>query len=114
MENEALLEKFGMLANEHNHQELRVYLDDQLITDIAELIYEDPEMADLIFDNLSISRAAAAFRILDFPQQEDVIRGLPAAKVAELLNELPADDRAAFLGELPSEAVKELIKLLTP
>src|SRR5690606_30844929 len=30
------------------------------------------------------------------------------------LNELPADDRAAFLGELHSEAVKELIKLLTP
>jgi len=114
MENEALLEKFGLLANERNHQELRVYLDDQLITDIAELIYEDPEQADLIINNLSISRAAAAFRILDFPLQEEVIRGLPAAKVAELLNELPADDRAAFLGELPSEAVKELIKLLTP
>ncbi|WP_298734091.1 magnesium transporter [uncultured Chitinophaga sp.] len=114
MENEALLEKFSLLANERNHQELRVYLDDQLITDIAELIYEDPEQADLIINNLSISRAAAAFRILDFPQQEEVIRGLPAPKVAELLNELPADDRAAFLGELPSEAVKELIKLLTP
>lgn len=114
MENEALLEKFSMLANERNHQELRVYLDDQLITDIAELIYEDPEQADLIINNLSISRAAAAFRILDFPLQEEVIRSLPAAKVAELLNELPADDRAAFLGELPSEAVKELIKLLTP
>jgi len=114
MENEALLEKFGMLADEHNHPELRVYLDDQLITDIAELIYERPEQADLIFDNLSITRAAAAFRILDFPLQEEVIRNQPAAKVAELLNELPADDRAAFLGELHSEAVKELIKLLTP
>lgn len=114
MENEALLEKFGLLANELNHQELQTYLDDQLITDIAELIYEDPEQADLIINNLSISRAAAAFRILDFPLQEEVIRNLPAAKVAELLNELPADDRAAFLGELHSEAVKELIKLLTP
>ncbi|KAA2241949.1 magnesium transporter [Chitinophaga agrisoli] len=114
MENEALLEKFSMLANERNHQELRIYLDDQLITDIAELIYEYPEQADLIIDNLSISRAAAAFRILDFPLQEEVIRNLSAAKVAELLNELPADDRAAFLGELHSEAVKELIRLLTP
>ena len=103
-----------MLADEHNHSELRVYLDDQLITDIAELIYERPEQADLIFNNLSLTRAAASFRILDFPLQEEVIRNQPAAKVAELLNELPADDRAAFLGELPSEAVKELIKLLTP
>lgn len=114
MENEAILEKFGELASEHNYQELRVYLDDQLITDIAELIYEQPEQAAVIISNLSIGRAAAAFRILDFPLQEDVIRELPAAKVAELLNELPADDRAAFLGELPSEAVKELIKLLDP
>jgi magnesium transporter len=117
MENEALLEKFSMLADERNHQELRIYLDDQLITDIAELIYEHPEQADVIFSNLSITRAAAAFRILDFPLQEEVIRNLPAARVAELLNELPVDDRAAFmgeLGELHSEAVKELIKLLTP
>jgi magnesium transporter len=114
MENEALLEKFQTLAEEKNYRELSVYLDDQLITDIAELIHEDPDEADVIINNLSISRAAAAFRILDFPLQEDVIRTLSAAKIAELMNELPADDRTAFLEELPSEAVKELIKLLDP
>lgn len=114
MENEALLEKFQTLAEEKNYRELSVYLDDQLITDIAELIHEDPDEADIIINNLSISRAAAAFRILDFPLQEDVIRTLSAAKIAELMNELPADDRTAFLEELPSEAVKELIKLLDP
>lgn len=114
MENEALLEKFQTLTEEKNYRELSVYLDDQLITDIAELIHEDPDEADIIINNLSISRAAAAFRILDFPLQEDVIRTLSAAKIAELMNELPADDRTAFLEELPSEAVKELIKLLDP
>ncbi|MGO4293728.1 magnesium transporter [Chitinophaga sp. RAB17] len=114
MENEALLEKFQTLTEEKNYRELSVYLDDQLITDIAELIHEDPDEADVIINNLSISRAAAAFRILDFPLQEDVIRTLSAAKIAELMNELPADDRTAFLEELPSEAVKELIKLLDP
>ncbi|TWF39034.1 magnesium transporter [Chitinophaga polysaccharea] len=114
MENEALLEKFQTLTDEKNYRELSVYLDDQLITDIAELIHEDPDEADVIINNLSISRAAAAFRILDFPLQEDVIRTLSAAKIAELMNELPADDRTAFLEELPSEAVKELIKLLDP
>ncbi|MFY0254364.1 magnesium transporter [Chitinophaga sp. 30R24] len=114
MENEALLEKFQTLAEEKNYRELSVYLDDQLITDIAELIHEVPEDAGVIINNLSISRAAAAFRILDFPVQEDVIRSLSPAKIAELLNELPADDRTAFLEELPSEAVKELIKLLDP
>jgi len=114
MENEALLEKFRTLAEEGNFRELSVYLDDQLITDIAELIHELPEDAGTMINHLSIGRAAAAFRILEFPQQEDVIRALPAAKIAELMNELPADDRTAFLEELPSEAVKELIKLLDP
>jgi magnesium transporter len=114
MENEALLEKFQTLTKERNYRELSVYLDDQLITDIAELIHEDPEEAGIIINHLSIGRAAAAFRILDFPLQEDVIRTLSPAKIAELMNELPADDRTAFLEELPSEAVKELIKLLDP
>ncbi|MBV7531254.1 magnesium transporter [Chitinophaga sp. sic0106] len=114
MENEALQEKFMELAEEKNFRELSVYLDDQLITDIAELIHEEPDEAGIIINTLSISRAAAAFRILDFPLQEDVIKLLAPAKIAELLNELPADDRTSFLEELPSEAVKELIKLLDP
>jgi magnesium transporter len=114
MENEALQEKFETLVNEQNYQELKVYLDDQLITDVAELIHELPEQAGIIINNLSLGRASAAFRILEFHAQEDVIQELPATKVAELLNELPADDRTAFLGELHSDVVKELIKLLDP
>lgn len=114
MENEALLEKFQTLTNEKSYRELSVYLDDQLITDIAELIHEVPEDAGTIINHLSIGRAAAAFRILDFPLQEEVMHTLSPAKIAELMNELPADDRTAFLEELPSEAVKELIKLLDP
>ena len=61
MENEALLEKFQTLTEEKNYRELSVYLDDQLITDIAELIHEVPDDADGIITNLSIGRAAAAF-----------------------------------------------------
>ncbi|QHS62805.1 magnesium transporter [Chitinophaga agri] len=114
MENEALQEKFETLVAEQNLPELKVYLDDQLITDIAELIHELPENANVIMSQLSISRAAAAFRILEFHIQEEVIRELPAGKVAELLNELPADDRTAFLGELHSDVLKELLKLLDP
>ncbi|WP_298708595.1 magnesium transporter [Chitinophaga sp.] len=114
MENEALLEKFEQLAREQQPQELRSFLDDQLITDIAELIYEDPDQASLIINHLTLSRAAAAFRILEFPTQEEIIRDLPAHKTAELLNELPPDDRTAFLEELPAQAVQELIKLLEP
>ncbi|MDR1727154.1 MAG: magnesium transporter [Acidobacteriota bacterium] len=114
MENESLPEKFLQLSEGGDADGLREHLDDQLITDIAELIDDHPDQAALIIRNLSIDRATAAFRILDFPRQEEVIHNLPAADVAELLNGLPADDRTSFLGELPSEAVKELIRLLTP
>jgi magnesium transporter len=114
MENEVLLERFEQLAHEQNSRELKELLDDQLITDIAELIYEVPDEAPLIMHNLTLGRAAAAFRILEFPTQEDIIRELPAHKIAELLNELPPDDRTAFLEELPSQVVTELIKLLNP
>lgn len=114
MENTALLERFEQLVKEQDHRELKAFLDDQLITDIAELIYELPDDAVEIINHLTLGRAAAAFRILEFPTQEDIIRALPAHKTAELLNELPPDDRTAFLQELPSQAVQELIKLLDP
>ncbi|RPE12239.1 magnesium transporter [Chitinophaga lutea] len=114
MENVALLERFEELVKVQPSRELKEFLDDQLITDIAELIYEAPDEAVLIMNNLTLGRAAAAFRILEFPTQEDIIKALPAARTAELLNELPPDDRTAFLEELPSQAVQELIKLLHP
>ncbi|AWO00418.1 magnesium transporter [Chitinophaga alhagiae] len=114
MENAALLERFEELVKEQPSRELKTFLDDQLITDIADLIYEVPEEAVVIMEHLTLGRAAAAFRILEFPAQEDIIKALPAAKTAELLNELPPDDRTAFLEELPSQAVQELIKLLHP
>ncbi|GEP93777.1 magnesium transporter [Chitinophaga cymbidii] len=114
MENEVLMERFEQLVKTPDAGELKIFLDDQLITDIAELVYEEPDHAPLIFKHLSLSRATAVFRILEFPTQEEIIRALPPAKIAELLNELPPDDRTAFLEELPSQVVQELIKLLDP
>lgn len=114
MENEVLQEKFEALVQAQEPGELKAFLDDQLITDIAELIYEVPDEAVSVITHLTLSRAAAAFRILEFHIQEDIIRALPAAKTAELLNELPPDDRTSFLEELPSQAVQELIRLLDP
>ncbi|ATL49466.1 magnesium transporter [Chitinophaga caeni] len=114
MENEVLLEQYQELSRNGDYKALHTYLDDQLISDIVEIIEEEPEEGAKIIQLLTISRAAAAFRILEFPEQEEIIKLLPAPKIAELLNELPPDDRTAFLGELPSAAVTELIKLLDP
>lgn len=89
-------------------------LNDQNISDVVELIYENPEYESQIISSLSIHRAAGVFRVLDVPAQKDIIKSLPPFKTAELLNELPADDRTSFLEELPSSVVKELIKTLDP
>ncbi len=110
----SLPREFEEILLHGNLEELSVLLDDQNISDVADLIYEYPEEEVRILSALSIHRAASTFKILDQTDQERIIKDLPAAKTAELLNELPADDRTSFLEELPSNAVKELIKLMDP
>jgi magnesium transporter len=114
MEIENAKEQFLHLIGQEDRLQMREFLNDQNISDVAELIYEFPDYSSQIIGNMSIHRAASVFKILDLAEQRDIIQELPPFKTAELLNELPADDRTAFLEELPSEVVKELIKLLDP
>lgn len=95
-------------------EEIRQFLDQQNISDVAELIYEEPEHNASIIMYMSIHRASGVFKILETPTQQDIIQKLPPGKTAELLNELPPDDRTALLEDLPSDVVRELIKLLNP
>lgn len=116
LENEyvTLKERFLELLQKEDVLEIREFLNDQNISDVAELINEFPEYEHQIVGNMSVHRAAKVFKILDLSTQKNIIQELPPFKTAELLNELPADDRTSFLEELPSEVVKELIKLLDP
>lgn len=109
-----LQEQFEFLIAEDNKLAIRDFLNDQNISDVAELVYEYPDFEAQILASLSINRAVALFKILDLAEQKKIIKELPPFKTAELLNELPADDRTDFLEELPSNVVRELIKLLTP
>ena len=94
--------------------EIGAFLDQQNISDVAELIYSVPEHDASIIMYMSIHRASGVFRILETPTQQDIIQKLPPSKTAELLNELPPDDRTALLEDLASGVVRELIKLLNP
>jgi magnesium transporter len=107
-------EQFEQLISKEDRLEIREFLDDQNISDVAELINEFPEYEAQIIANMAVHRAASVFKILDIAQQKDIIKELPSAKTAELLNELPADDRTDFLEELPKAAIRDLIKLLDP
>lgn len=93
-------------------EEIGAFLDQQNISDVAELIYTVPEHDASIIMYMSIHRASGVFKILETPTQQDIIQKLPPSKTAELLNELPPDDRTALLEDLPSDVVRELIKLL--
>jgi magnesium transporter len=111
---EQLEQEFEHMLQTGNPLEIRQFLDDQNISDIAELVYEYPEQESKIIAGMAVHRAAGVFKILEFPTQQSIIQTLPPGKTAELLNALPADDRTSFLEELPSNVVRELIKLLDP
>jgi magnesium transporter len=106
--------EFLEVIQSENASAFHEFLDNQNISDVAELVNEFPDHEAQIISNLSIHRAVSTFKILDFPTQKRIIQELSPLKTAELLNALPADDRTSFLEDLPSEVVKELIRTLNP
>jgi magnesium transporter len=113
-ENIDLKDEFTGVIQSEDVLRIKDFLNNQNISDVADLIYEFPDYESQIIGHLSIHRASSTFKILDVPTQKRIIQDLPAFKTAELLNDLSADDRTSFLEELPSEVVKELIKTLDP
>jgi len=114
MEHMEIRDQFMAILESGDVVELRRFLDDQNISDVAELVNEFEEQETLIVSCMAMHRASSVFKILDFPAQKRIIQTLAPSKTAALLNELPPDDRTDFLEELPSNVVRELIKLLNP
>ncbi|HRD59251.1 MAG TPA: magnesium transporter, partial [Ferruginibacter sp.] len=110
----SLQQQFEEIIASEDKLVIQDFLNNQNISDVAELIYENEEFESQIISHLSIHRAASVFKILDPAEQKRIIKDLPPFKSAELLNELPADDRVSFLEELPTGTVRELIKTLDP
>jgi magnesium transporter len=114
IEDISLQHQFEEVIASEDKLAIQEFLNNQNISDVANLIYENPDFETQIISHLSIHRAASVFKILDLGEQKRIIKNLPAFKSAELLNELPADDRVDFLEELPTGTVRELIKTLDP
>lgn len=109
-----LQDQFEEIINSNDKLAIQEFLNNQNISDVAQLISDNEDYETQIISILSPHRAVSTFKILDVPEQKRIIQSLPPLKTAELLNELPADDRTAFLEELPNRVVRELIKLLNP
>jgi magnesium transporter len=114
LEEISLQQKFEEVIASEDKLQIQDFLNHQNISDVADLIYENEDFETQIISHISIHRAASVFKILELPTQKRIIKNLPPFKTAELLNELPPDDRTAFFEELPSNAVRELVKTLTP
>lgn len=110
----SLRNQFEAVIKTEDKLQIRDFLDDQNISDVAELVDEFEEYESSIIANMSLHRAVSVFKILDHSVQKRIIQTLPPNTTASLLNELPADDRTDFLEELHSNAVRELIKLMDP
>lgn len=110
----SLQEQFEEVIASEDKLAIQEFLNDQNISDVANLVYENSDYESQIISHLSIHRAASVFKILDLSEQKKIIQNLPPFKSAELLNELPADDRVAFFEVLPNNVVRELIKTLDP
>ncbi len=110
----SLQQQFEEVIASEDKLAIKDFLNDQNISDVANLIYDNKDYETQIIAHLSIHRAASVFKILDASEQKRIIKDLPAFKSAELLNELPPDDRVDFLEELPTDTVRELIKTLEP
>jgi magnesium transporter len=114
MDDITLQQQFEEVIASEDKLVIQEFLNDQNISDVANLVYENPDYETQIISHLSIHRAAGVFKILDPGEQKRIIKNLPPFRSAELLNELPPDDRVAFLEVLPNSAVRELIKALGP
>ncbi|CAN5334494.1 magnesium transporter [soil metagenome] len=90
------------------------FLNEQNISDVAEIVDEHEDDEVTIFLQLELHRAISLFKILEHPTQKRIIKNLSPFKSAELLNAMQADDRTAFLEDLPNEVVRELVKTLEP
>lgn len=107
-------EQYDEIISSGNKEELTEFLNNQNISDVADILYENEDSETEILLHLSIHRATSLFKILEHPTQKRIIQNLPPIKSAELLNEMQPDDRTSFLEDLPNEVIRELIKTLDP
>ena len=112
LEQISLQKQFEEVIASEDKLRIQEFLNDQNISDVADILYDNEDYEGQIIAHLSIHRATSVFKILDTSTQKRIIKDLPAFKTTELLNELPIDDRVAFLEELPTSIVRDLIKTL--
>jgi magnesium transporter len=94
--------QFLELQQSKDPNALHEFLDNQNISDVADLINEFPEQEGYILGNLSIHRAISTFKILDFTTQKELPRNFPIQN-GRIAQRPSGRYRTSFLEDLPSE-----------
>ena len=111
---ELIFEDVKALLSKDNEKALKKYLDQLNISDVEELIDEFPKHAAKFIKTLSLNRAVNAFRILDFPTQERIIKKLSANKLNSIIKNMPPDDRTALFGKFQGDVLTKMVAVLSP
>ncbi|MBC7418655.1 MAG: magnesium transporter, partial [Pedobacter sp.] len=111
---ELIFEDVKALLSKDNEKALKKYLDQLNISDVEELIDEFPKHAAKFIKTLSLNRAVNAFRILDFPTQERIIKKLSANRLNSIIKNMPPDDRTALFGKFQGDVLTKMVAVLSP
>jgi magnesium transporter len=74
LEEISLQQQFEEVIASEDILRIQDFLNDQNISDVANLIYENEKYEGQIISHLSLHRAASVFKILEFPTQKKIIK----------------------------------------
>lgn len=116
MEMEKEFETLEELLQTKQYTKVRQYLMELNDADIAGLMDQVEEAADMlkIFRLLPKDLAADVFSYLDVENQQMIITSLTDKEAANIINNLMADDAVDLLEEMPANVVKKLLMNATP
>ena len=81
----SIQQQFEEVIASDNQLVIQEFLNDQNISDVADLIYENEEYECQIISLLSIHRAASVFKIIELATQKRIIKDLPVIKTTSLM-----------------------------
>ena len=104
------------LIDQKDFHQLKHVLRDMLVPDVAEILQEIEEPANLvrIFRLLPKDMGAEVFSYIDEDMQEIIVNYLTDKELAFIMEELYTDDAVDFLEEMPGNVVERALKVSTP
>lgn len=111
----ALLARLHQLLEQNDDEQLRAFLADLHVADVADCLEAMPEEdRSRILFLLPPRTVAEAIDLLEEAVRSDVLEGMPSNEVSNVLKELPADDAVDVLDEMDDARADSVVEHLPP